>query len=167
MTIFWSIVVIASVILNLVVSILYLRDRFRYISVRPKWLRLQRPNIGKDLKRLARKLAQIQEWLSSIVSNIITDEIGADIWRVGSKVKLEGLSYVALHSSDIDEVKMALRNLSQVQGLDAIERAIQVIEGVKRYPLYTSSPELIDLVEAVLSELRELLQLEEDNNIKS
>ena len=166
MIIVWSIVVVVSVVLNLVVSILYLRERFRYISGCPRWLRLEKSDIGKDLKRLANKLAQIEEWLSSIGSNIITDEIRSDMWRIGSKVKLEGLSYVALHSSDIEKVKMALRNLSQIQGQEAVKRAIEVIEGVKSYPLYTSSKELIDLVKAVLRELRELLKIEEEGKLK-
>jgi len=157
----WSTVMGASVILNLVVSILYLRERFRYISGRPRWLRLEKSDIGKNLKRLANKLAQIEEWLSCTGSNILTDEISSDMWRIGSKVKLEGLSYVALHSSDIEKVKMALRNLSQIQGREAVKRAIDVIEGVKSYPLYASSKELIDLVRAVIRELRELLKLEE------
>ena len=166
MIILWSIVTTVSVILNLIVSILYLRERFRYVSVRPKWLRLKKSDIGKDLKRLAKKLAQIEEWLSSIGSNIITNEIRSDMWRIGSKVKLEGLSYATLHSSDIDEVKMALRNLSQVEGREPIRRAIQVVEGVKSYPLYESSNELVDLVEAVLKELHELLQLEKTKNTR-
>jgi hypothetical protein len=163
----WSIVVVVSVVLNLVVSVLYLRERFRYIPGRPRWLRLDKSDIGKDLKHLANKLAQIEEWLSSIGSNIFTDEISSDMWRIGSKVKLEGLSYVALHSSDIEKVQMALRNLSQIQGREAIKRAIDVIEGVKSYPLYKSSKELIDLVRTVLRELQELLKLDEEGNLES
>jgi len=46
MTILWSIVATVSVILNLIVGILYLSERLRYVSVRPKWLRLEKSNIG-------------------------------------------------------------------------------------------------------------------------
>jgi len=158
---FFSIWTFLTGSITLITGFLWLHEKYKYVSLRPRLLRFKKRNIGKDLKILAKKLGQFEEWLSSLDSNIITDELMYDMWRIGSKVKLEGLSYVALHSSNIEEVKMALRNLSQVQGKESVKRAIKVIEGVKNYPLYTSSKGLIDLVNDVLKELRELLQLEE------
>ena len=165
MFILWSIVVI-SVIVNLVVCFLYIRGRYEYTSVRPKWLLSRESDIGKDIERLVEKLAQIGEWMdNSEQTGSLTDEIRRDIGDVEWRVWKETYSYFALRSKDEELKKLALRNLSQVQGAKAIRRALKYLKGIKdesESDTMLPSEELKGLSEAVIGELEDLLKQAED-----
>lgn len=160
---FWSIVIV-SVIVNLVVSVLYLRERYEYTSVPPRWLLSRESNIGEDIERLVRKLAQIGEWMdNSEKTDPLTDEIRRDIGNVEWRVWKETYSHFALRSNVKEDIKLALRNLSQVQGEKAIRRALKHLRGIKdEFDTMPSSEEVKELAEAVIKELEVLSKQDED-----
>jgi hypothetical protein len=67
----------------------------------------------RDLERLVKLLSQVQEYLNSRESNIVRGSIQRELGRVQWNVWTEALPYVALHSKDNSQQRLALRNLSQ------------------------------------------------------
>lgn len=156
--------------LTIVTSSLYLHERYKYVSDRPKFawlrkcLRIEESDIGKDIELLVKKLAQVGEWMdNSEEKGPLTDEIRHDIGDVEWRVWKETYSYFALYSKDEELKKLALRNLSQVQGKKAIQRALKHLKGMKDESIVlVPSEEVKELTDAVLKELEELLILEKD-----
>lgn len=150
--------------LTIVVSILYLCERFKYVSARPRWLRFRSSDIGKDIKLLVKKLAQVGEWIdNSEETGPLKDEIRHDIGGIEWRVWIETYSYFALRSEDEELKKLALRNLSQVQGEKAVQRALKHLKGMKAgFVAIPASKEVQELTDAVIKELEELYRLEQD-----
>lgn len=147
---------------TLTTGTLYLLERYKYVSARPKWLRgLRKPDIGNDIRLLVKKLAQVGDWMDNLEGeNPLKQEIRHDIGDVEWKVWKETYSYFALHSKDEELVKLALRNLSQVQGREAIMRALKYITEKKDDIVKVPSNEVGKLIDAVLAELNELLKIQ-------
>lgn len=96
-------------------------------KLRPFWIgrpRLKSSRRGaKDLKELVKFLGQVQEWLSSMQTELVT-RIRHDLCKIEWNIWLEALSYIALHSNVDNQRCLALRNLSQVddtKSMDSIE----------------------------------------------
>ncbi len=153
--------------MTLVSGTLYLRERFKYVSARPKWLQFRKSDIGKDIELLVKKLGQIGNWMdNSEETGPLRDEIRHDILGIEWKVWKETYSHFALRLGDEEHIKLALRNLSQVQGKTAIERALKSIEEKRHDIVRPPSKEVKKLIDAVQKELEEMLQLEKAGNLK-
>ncbi len=146
--------------MTLVTGFLWLQEKYKYVSARPTWLRLRKTDIAKDIQLLVKKLAQVGEWMDNAErTGPLREEIRRDIGDVEWKVWKETYSYFALQSKNNDLVKLALRNLSQVQGRNAIARAVKAIIAKRDDLVEPPSKDIKELIDAVLKELEELLHL--------
>jgi hypothetical protein len=156
MSVLWQLIVGVGIVLGMGVSFVTLYDRFSPIWARPQWMRFgKHRNVARDLEFLVDVLAQVGTWLSSIDSDL-TSVIRHDMSKIEWKVRLEALSYIALHSKNSSKRCLALRNLSQVEGEDSMERARSVIQGVIDDPFHDADPDVKRVATTCLQELRRL-----------
>jgi len=114
---------------------------------------------ASGLVRLIKLLGKIQDQLS-YTQNEIVAKIRHDLGQVEWNVWTEALPYAAIYSSKEKERCSALRNLSQVSGLESIKRASTIIKGIVVNP--GTSKNVRRVAEAALKELEERQKMEED-----
>lgn len=138
------------------------------ISFRPVWnyykylpTKMDGKITIKHLLYLVRTIEKIVEWLSLTDKPLIID-LCHEMVRIRCKVLNEILPYRALESKDEDVICAALRDLSQIEGKDNIQRGISFIRSNYIDPPLKQIPKRIKMVaEAVIKELEELSKLDE------
>ncbi|HPG41615.1 MAG TPA: hypothetical protein PLP19_19720 [bacterium] len=147
----WQLFKDISLSLWILIPLLWRYCKQKYL----KWEfpRLEKNKKGiKNLERVVNMLFQINKWLSSNNSELIKN-VRHDLVELTWNIYLIALSYAALHSTEIFQRELALRNLSQASNPDSINSIILVVQGIANDQYESDS--IRKLAKVVLEELKE------------
>ena len=128
----WQVIKDISVAIWIIIPIFWHWIKKRFFEWRPSQLEKNLQG-AKDLEHVVNLLFQIERWLSSTQTELITN-VRHDLCKVAWNIYLEALSYTALHSTNVSKRELALRNLSQVFVKKSVTNVIHGIADDKGEP---------------------------------